>query len=108
MGELFDLYGAAQVAFVGGSLVPTGGQNILEPVAWGVPTIHGPHMENFLWAMDILKGHTILVETAAGLGRAITDVLTAPERYEAISRQAKEALFKAQGATGRYVDKILE
>ena len=47
MGELALLYAAADVAFVGGSLVPTGGQNILEPCALGIPVVFGPHMFNF-------------------------------------------------------------
>jgi len=47
VGVLFDLYGLADTAFVGGSLVPRGGQNILEPAVWGVPFAHGPHMEDF-------------------------------------------------------------
>jgi 3-deoxy-D-manno-octulosonic-acid transferase len=56
MGELALLYAAADVAFVGGSLVPTGGQNILEPCALGIPVVFGPHMFNFQdisrWAVD--------------------------------------------------------
>jgi len=44
---LFDLYGVADGAFVGGSLVPRGGQNLMEPAVWGVPILHGPHMEDF-------------------------------------------------------------
>ena len=47
VGELSDVYGAATLAFVGGSLVRKGGQNPLEPARWGVPTLFGPHMENF-------------------------------------------------------------
>jgi len=47
MGELMLLYGASDVAFVGGSLVPHGGQNILEPAAMGIPVLFGPHMFNF-------------------------------------------------------------
>ncbi|MDD4024072.1 MAG: glycosyltransferase N-terminal domain-containing protein [Thermovirgaceae bacterium] len=47
VGQLFGLYGISDSAFVGGSLVPRGGQNILEPAAWGVPVRHGPHMEDF-------------------------------------------------------------
>ena len=56
MGELTLLYAAADVAYVGGSLVPTGGQNILEPCALGIPVVFGPHMFNFQdisrWAVD--------------------------------------------------------
>lgn len=47
IGILFDFYGRSDAAFVGGSLVPKGGQNLLEPLAWGVPVFHGPHMEDF-------------------------------------------------------------
>lgn len=108
MGELFDLYGASQAAFVGGSLVPLGGQNILEPLAWGVPTMHGPHMDNFLWAMDVVKDCTIVVENAAALGKAIGEVLASPEEYAPRSQAAREALEKAQGATARYADAILD
>src|SRR4030042_1315938 len=55
IGDLFTLYGAADVAFVGGSLVPHGGQNILEPAAWGRAPIYGPHLGNFLWAQAIIE-----------------------------------------------------
>lgn len=47
IGVLFELYGLATAAFVGGSLVARGGQNILEPACWGAPIQHGPHMEDF-------------------------------------------------------------
>jgi 3-deoxy-D-manno-octulosonic-acid transferase len=55
VGVLFDLYGIADGAFVGGSLVPRGGQNILEPACWGVPLQHGPHMEDFARADEELR-----------------------------------------------------
>jgi 3-deoxy-D-manno-octulosonic-acid transferase len=108
VGELFDLYGVAHVAFVGGSLLDEGGQNILEPIVQNIPTIHGPHMENFLWALDIVKGHTIVVRTAAELGRAIVEVLTEPERYNTMSRLARESLLQEQGINMRYVSAILD
>ncbi|MDR3354881.1 MAG: 3-deoxy-D-manno-octulosonic acid transferase, partial [Synergistaceae bacterium] len=47
MGVLFELYGLADAAFIGGSMVPMGGQNILEPAIWGIPALHGPYMEDF-------------------------------------------------------------
>lgn len=47
IGVLYELYGLATAAFIGGSLVERGGQNILEPASWGVPIQHGPHMEDF-------------------------------------------------------------
>ncbi|MNN22227.1 3-deoxy-D-manno-octulosonic acid transferase [compost metagenome] len=48
MGELLFLYALADIAFVGGSLVPSGGHNLLEPAALGVPVLSGPHVFNFL------------------------------------------------------------
>ncbi|MFC6329047.1 glycosyltransferase, partial [Alloalcanivorax gelatiniphagus] len=47
MGELLMLFGAADLAFVGGSLVPVGGHNLLEPAAWGTPVLTGPALHNF-------------------------------------------------------------
>jgi 3-deoxy-D-manno-octulosonic-acid transferase len=52
---LFDLYGLADLIFCGGSLVPMGGQNILEPAAWGKAVFYGPHMDNFLEACQLLE-----------------------------------------------------
>lgn len=107
VGELFDLYGAAQAAFVGGSLVDLGGQNILEPVAWGVPTIHGPHMHKFNWALDVVQGHTIVVHDATELARTIADVLLHPEPYVAMALRGREKLLMARGGTERYLSAIL-
>jgi 3-deoxy-D-manno-octulosonic-acid transferase len=66
VGRLFGLYGISVSAFVGGSLVPRGGQNILEPAAWGVPVRHGPHMEDFGPHAEALA----LVGAAAVVGSA--------------------------------------
>ena len=55
VGDLFDLYGVGDLTFCGGSLVPLGGQNILEPAAWGKAVFYGPHMENFLEERRLLE-----------------------------------------------------
>ena len=62
IGELMRLYGAADAAFVGGSLVTRGGHNVLEPVAMGVPTIHGPSMANFHDLKKVLSNAGLLIE----------------------------------------------
>lgn len=70
IGVLYELYGLATAAFVGGSLVEKGGQNILEPASWGVPIQHGPHMEDFAVttaSLDAL-GAARQVENARELG----------------------------------------
>jgi 3-deoxy-D-manno-octulosonic-acid transferase len=54
MGELMTFFGACDIAFVGGSLVPNGGHNMIEPAAWGVPVITGPHLFNFSEASQLL------------------------------------------------------
>jgi len=69
VGVLFDLYGIADAAFIGGSLVPKGGQNILEPASWGVPIQHGPFMDDFneISKELIRRGCARVVQTAAEL-----------------------------------------
>jgi 3-deoxy-D-manno-octulosonic-acid transferase len=107
MGELFSLYGISDAAFVGGSLVDLGGQNILEPIAWGVPTIHGPYMDNFTWALEAVKGLTIQVSNARELGNAVVDIILGKEARD-IGRQAREALEKGRGVTERYYSALEE
>jgi 3-deoxy-D-manno-octulosonic-acid transferase len=67
MGEMHAYYGACDVAFVGGSLLPLGGQNLIEPIAAGAPTLVGPHTFNFAAAADaaIAAGAALRVKDAA-------------------------------------------
>jgi 3-deoxy-D-manno-octulosonic-acid transferase len=108
IGDLFTLYGAADVAFVGGSLVPHGGQNILEPAAWGRAPIYGPHLGNFLWAQAIIEeaGAGIMVQDAASLAQAVRDLLEHPEKREEMGRRAQAALVPHQGAARRQAELI--
>ncbi len=106
MGELFSLYGASDAAFVGGSLVDTGGQNILEPIAWGVPTIHGPHMDNFTWALEVVDGFTIRVNSPAELGDAVVGILTRGGEYRDLARKARCMLEEHRGVTLRYLEAL--
>ena len=102
-GELFDLYGVADAAFVGGSLKDFGGQNLLEPIAWGVPTIHGPHMDNFLWAMEVVQGSTLEVADSHELGAATVKIITRDEGCRDMAVRAREALHTRRGVTKRYI-----
>jgi 3-deoxy-D-manno-octulosonic-acid transferase len=103
IGDLFTLYGAADVAFVGGSLVPHGGQNILEPAAWGLAPIYGPHMGNFLWAQNILEeaGAGLMVRDTAALVQTVTDLLGHPGKRQDLGHRAQAALTPHQGASRR-------
>jgi 3-deoxy-D-manno-octulosonic-acid transferase len=105
MGELFKLYGISDAAFVGGSLVELGGQNILEPIAWGIPTIHGPHMDNFSWAFEAVKGLTMVVTNPSELAHTVTGLIKG-SLGQGLGRRAREALHAAGGVTERYLDAL--
>jgi 3-deoxy-D-manno-octulosonic-acid transferase len=108
IGDLFTLYGAADVTFVGGSLVPHGGQNILEPAAWGRVPIYGPHMGNFLWARDILEeaGAGIMANNKTALVRAVKHLLDHPPERQELGHRAQAALTPHQGASRRQAELI--
>ncbi|NIC05467.1 lipid IV(A) 3-deoxy-D-manno-octulosonic acid transferase [Billgrantia bachuensis] len=72
MGELLTFYGAADLAFVGGSLVPVGGHNLLEPAAMGVPVLTGPELANFADIAETLRQGGALVEVASSAALADT------------------------------------
>ncbi|APE30907.1 3-deoxy-D-manno-octulosonic acid transferase [Halomonas aestuarii] len=73
MGELLALYGAADLAFVGGSLVPIGGHNLLEPAAMGVPVLTGPELANFSDVAEVMREAGALTEVADA--EALADTL---------------------------------
>lgn len=110
IGDLFSLYGAADLAFVGGSLVPHGGQNILEPAAWGLSPLFGPHLQNFCWAEQILNkaGAAISVTDAASLAAAVTKLLNDPELRRDLGSRAQAALAPHRGAARRQAELIAE
>ena len=110
IGDLFSLYGAADLAFVGGSLVPHGGQNILEPAAWGLSPFYGPHLENFRWAVEILEeaGAGMTVTDTASLAAAGLQLLKDPERRRELGARAQAALGPHQGAAQRQAGLIAE
>lgn len=107
MGELKQLYRAADVAFVGGSLIPHGGQSVMEPAGLGLPAVYGPHMANFAEAVAILKaadGGVMLERGAADLPAALEKLLADPAAAKALGGRAREAFLKRQGAAARCVE----
>ena len=109
MGELERLYEAADVAFVGGSLIPHGGQNVMEPAAKGKPVVFGPSMDNFPDAASVLL--------ASGAARQIRDkdeLADALAAYagtnagSAAGRAGRDAVIRSKGATAKTVAKIAE
>jgi len=103
MGELFAYYAAADLAFVGGSLLPLGGQNLIEPLALGVPVLIGPHSFNFSEATAgaVAAGAAEIVPDADALIAAVRALLSDPRRLEAMSAAARAFHAAHQGAADR-------
>ena len=83
MGELMLFYGACDIAFVGGSLVPNGGHNMIEPAAWELlPIISGPHLFNFSEVSQLLigGGAMLVCENTTQLAEQTLDLLQNPQR----------------------------
>ena len=108
IGELAGLYRLADLAFVGGSLVPSGGHNILEPAAASVPVLFGPSMENFSEiALLVLAARIGLqVSDAKELARVCLDLLRDPVRRATMSRAASDLMDRNRGAAVRTLDCI--
>ena len=96
----FRVFGAALtaflIAFVGGSLVPVGGHNMLEPAALGVPVLFGPHTEHFTEPAAMLEqaGGGERVSDARSLGRAVAELLRDPERRRRMAGNAEQVLAR--------------
>ena len=108
MGKLFPLYETCVAAFVGGSLLPFGGQNILEPAAFGKPVFFGPHMKNFEEEARILRenGGGTQVADAEELGARWLSLLQNPEEAEKMGAAAREGVVKGSDALERCLDEI--
>lgn len=108
MGELLIYYASAQIAFVGGSLKPVGGHNLLEPAALGVPTLTGPHYFNFQHITKSLleAGFTQRVSNADTLAQAILNAFANPEVTRKKGLEAKAWVAQNQGATQRHLQII--
>jgi 3-deoxy-D-manno-octulosonic-acid transferase len=108
VGELHALYAAADVAFVGGSLVPVGGHNVLEPAALGVPVITGPHQFNAreVAALMMREGAAVQVSDAAGLAAQVDELLTNPERHRQMGESALRVVTLNSGSLGRLLEFI--
>lgn len=110
MGELMALFGAADVAFVGGSLIERGGHNPLEPAAWGSPVITGPHVFNFETVYRQLEeGHGLVrVADSAGLGEAVLRLFSDPGEASSLGEAALAVVEANRGALNRVVEGVLE
>lgn len=99
MGEMFMYFSAVNVAFVGGSLAPVGGHNVLEPAALGLPVLFGPQMHNFVAARDLLLGCKAAVEvTPETLAAQVLSLFKNPARAREMGAAGKIAVQANRGA----------
>jgi 3-deoxy-D-manno-octulosonic-acid transferase len=110
IGELFKVYSLAAVVFCGGSLVPKGGQNILEAAAWGKVVFHGPHMEDFRDELALLEevGAGITVTNGEELFTGIRKLLDRPDVLRSRGEAGRQAVAANKGAAARYAALIAD
>lgn len=105
LGELQMFYAAADVAFVGGSLVPVGGHSLLEPAVLGLPILSGPHTHNGREIADQLLGSGALaiVRDAGELAQRVAGCFDEPARARTDGARGREAVAQSRGAVDRLV-----
>jgi 3-deoxy-D-manno-octulosonic-acid transferase len=107
IGELAAIYSLATLAFVGGSLVPRGGHNILEPAQFGKPILVGPHTENFRDIIAIFAAeNAVQVISRAQLTSSLHMLLENPAERELLGRRAQQVFASHSGATQRTLDAL--
>ncbi len=108
MGELGRIYGLAKVSFVGGSLVPVGGHNLLEPASFGCPVLFGPHTQNFVLMSSMLLEWEggLRVDDAESLHDALKGLLLDGVKCRRMGEQARAFVKSNSGALERALEMI--
>ncbi|WP_438970255.1 lipid IV(A) 3-deoxy-D-manno-octulosonic acid transferase [Methylophaga sp.] len=108
MGELPLFYGSSDVAFVGGSLVPSGGHNLLEPAELGRAVLIGPHYFNFneISQQFIQAKAAIQIDSSETLAEAVIDLLSHPQKRAAMGEAGKNLIEHSKGASNRLLNLI--
>lgn len=103
MGEMAAYYGAADLAFIGGSLLPLGGQNLIEAASAGCPVLIGPHSFNFAAVSEaaLAAGAAVRVADAEALVHEVMTLFAAPERRTAMRAAGQAFTAQQRGATAR-------
>lgn len=105
IGELMAFFSVATLAFIGGSLVPIGGHNVLEPISLGIPTLSGHYFANFKAIMEQLmrRDGIIVVENLAQMTVEMKRLLADNSQLVAQAERAKAVLVENKGVIGQYV-----
>ena len=109
IGQLLSIYSIAEVAFVGGSLIPFGGHNILEPAMHSVPVLFGPYMDHFKESSELLikSGGGVMVKDSEELLLKITELLKDEVKRGEMGKTALKFIKSQQGSSDKTVDLIL-
>lgn len=108
IGELARAFKHGRIAFIGGSLVPSGGHNPLEPAVWGVPVLSGPWVSNFeeVYREMVIAGGAKIVADTTALGTSLQEWLVAPDIAKKAGEAGRLAVEKNRGATARIAAEI--
>jgi len=108
LGELGRIYGLAEISFVGGSFVPEGGHNLLEPAGFGRPVLFGPHTHHFVLMSELLleAGGGRRVQDTEDLFQAMKRLLSSPGEAERMGERAREFVRQSRGALSRVMEHI--
>jgi 3-deoxy-D-manno-octulosonic-acid transferase len=108
LGDLLDFYAAGDVAFVGGSLVPIGGHNLLEPAALGIPILTGPYNSNSedIARLLVARGAAEVVHDAVALGARVSALLSDPQERARIGELGRDSVDGNRGALGKLLGLI--
>ncbi len=110
MGELMLLYASSQIAFVGGSLVPVGGHNLIEPASLSLPILSGSQLQNFIAIRDLLMDANalIIVDTAQSLAEKAISLFADANSRDQYGARALSISEKNRGAVAKHIDCVLK
>ncbi len=105
-----DWYAQNNIVFMGGSLIPHGGQNFIEPAAYGKPVITGSHVQNFKSACDLFRSNDAIevVHSGSELTDSLRNLLSDEGRRNAMGERAKKIVLENTGSTERNVELVRE
>ncbi len=107
MGELSRVFSRVSVAFIGGSLVPLGGHNIMEPAYWSKPVIFGPYMDNFPVAREFLeRSAAVQVGNAADIAETVIELMDNSEKAREMGQNAGSIINENRGAVKKAIELV--
>ncbi len=104
VGELTSIYSEADIAIMGGSFIPHGGQNPLEPAYWGKPVVCGPYMFNFPFMPEFYSEEAAVETTEQNLQDTLLDLIESADKRSRLGERASAILHRNRGALARTLD----